>query len=186
MTYLAELHAAHKARIARLGGKTRESTTNKAVQGGGKERGNPRLAQMGAVTPVERKVMPNPHQVQAPPASEPVAPVRAITIPRSVHRSAMMARDIVRIVGAAFNVAPAQIMVKDRTFPVCQARQVAVYLLKKHANISWAKVGAFLGGYETSALRHSRYKIRRLIESDPDLMSIVENIERELAELPCE
>jgi Bacterial dnaA protein helix-turn-helix len=158
MTYLAELHAAHKARIARLGGKT----------------------------PIERKVVPNPHQVEAPPASEPVAPVRAITIPRSAHRSAMMARDIVRIVGAAFNVTPAQIMVKDRTFPVCQARQVAVLLLKKHANISWAKVGVFLGGYETSSLRHSRSRIRRLIESDPDLMSIVVNIEREIAELPRE
>jgi Bacterial dnaA protein helix-turn-helix len=162
MSYLTELQEAHKARMIRLGGKT------------------PKIE---PVAPPAPPAPPPVAVIEVQPPPKPAAPIEVITIPRSAHASYMFSRDVIRIVCAAFNVQPYQIMAKDRRSPLCQARQVAVYLMKKHSGMSWMRIGQMLGGYDTSSLRHSRCKIREKICSDPRIMSIVASVEREIAEL---
>jgi hypothetical protein len=163
MSYLQELQEAHKARIRRLTGKS---------------------------PGIERKVVPLAVSVPEPiieaqptSASNPLA---WAPISRDVQKTYLMSRDIIRIVCAAFNVLPYEVMSHDRRQPICRARQVCLYLIKKYTNASWAKVGLFLGGYETSSLRHSRCKIRGLLVSDPQLMAIVGQIEQEIKDLKDE
>lgn len=163
MSYLQELHEAHKARLARMGGKPRK----------------PERQVMH-----DRAVQPTPDI--ASPTPDPIPHFRPhrqawAPIPESVQRSFIIARKIARVTAAAFGVQLDEILAHDRRSHICLARQVAVFLVRKHTTISWNKIGILFGGYDTSSLRHSRSKVRLMVATDEKTMAIVAGIERDLA-----
>ncbi len=71
-----------------------------------------------------------------------------------------------------------------RTKEVSRARHVAMYLLRETSLLSSPQVGLALGGRDHSTVLYAQRKVEQLIETDPELRSIIATIRQRLASQP--
>jgi chromosomal replication initiator protein len=69
---------------------------------------------------------------------------------------------------------------KRRTKNIALPRQVAMYLCRKHTEISFPGIGDKFGGRDHSTVIHASRTIERKIKDDPSMQSAIESIERNL------
>jgi chromosomal replication initiator protein len=69
---------------------------------------------------------------------------------------------------------------KRRTKNIALPRQVAMYLCRKHTEISFPVIGDKFGGRDHSTVIHASKTIEKKIKNDPSMQSTIASIERNL------
>lgn len=101
---------------------------------------------------------------------------------RIIHRSSrseknMTIDSIVDSVCKHFKLEPALLNTKSRKREVVQARQIAMFLAKKHTDTSSSKIGKFIGGKDHSTVVYSCKIVREQCEVDKTFKAKIETIE---------
>lgn len=68
----------------------------------------------------------------------------------------------------------------ERKRDIAQARQIAMYLAKKHTKATLTAIGAAIGGRNHATVLHSCKAVSNLIETDRAFRKLVEDIEKEV------
>ena len=84
------------------------------------------------------------------------------------------------MVASSFNLTPEALVGRRRDKEVAQARQVAMYLLKKQNNCSLAEIGSILGGRNPSTVSHACEKIALDIQASPILRRKIQHIQKNM------
>jgi chromosomal replication initiator protein len=85
---------------------------------------------------------------------------------------------LLETVASNFNLAPEDLIGRRRDKEVAQARQVAMYLLKKQNNYSLAEIGTLLGNRSPSTVSHACENITLNMQSNPFLRRKIRRIQR--------
>jgi chromosomal replication initiator protein len=89
--------------------------------------------------------------------------------------------EIVDATAQEFGVAPASLRSKSQQRQVSLARQVAMYLARKHTDHSYTDIGKGIGGRDHSTALKSVDRVKAALLTDADVRRSVENLERRLA-----
>ena len=68
----------------------------------------------------------------------------------------------------------------ERKRDIAQARQIAMYLAKKHTKATLTAIGSAIGGRNHATVLHSCKAVSNLIETDRAFRKLVEEIEKEV------
>jgi chromosomal replication initiator protein len=91
---------------------------------------------------------------------------------------------VIKAVSEQFGMDPETIKGPRRTKEVSLARHVAMYLLRETSSLSSPQVGLALGGRDHSTVLYAQKKMEQLIETDPELRSVIATIRQRLASQP--
>ncbi len=87
---------------------------------------------------------------------------------------------VLALVAKTFGLSVSDITGSSRKKELVQARQVAMYLLRKVLDLSFAHVGDLLGGKDHATAMYSVRKVTELLEEDEDLQRQVGGVEEQL------
>jgi hypothetical protein len=90
---------------------------------------------------------------------------------------------IKRVVCNFFSISEQEICFRRRKRNIVFPRQVAMYVMTQHTDLSLQSIGSEFGDYDHTTVVHSREVIRDLMCSDPDVRKSVKEIERTLCDL---
>ena len=101
-------------------------------------------------------------------------------ISSDAHKRTLTPAVILNVAATFFNIPPETLQGKRRDKTSCQARQIAMYLLREELQCSWTQIGRELGGRDHSTILHGYHKISDEINTDHglrrDLLEIRENL----------
>lgn len=97
-----------------------------------------------------------------------------------VQAGAVTVDAIMRAVGAYYDVKPADMKSKSRQRQLTLARQVAMYLARKHLGASLPELGRAFGGRDHTTVLSSVRKVASLLATDAGMQAVVGRIERTL------
>lgn len=80
---------------------------------------------------------------------------------------------VIRIVAGHFNLRPEDLTGRERTKEVANARQIAMYLLRKENGLSLPAIGEQLGGRDHSTVRYGVEQVVKELERDESLRMII-------------
>lgn len=110
-----------------------------------------------------------------------VDPLLADLMPR---RKNVAPEEVLQSVSDAFGITMESMLSRDRSQKVALPRQVAMYLLRREANISLPQIGMTLGGRDHTTVMYACEKIADLLESDDRLRRQVVEIREQLFAAP--
>jgi len=87
---------------------------------------------------------------------------------------------IQKIVCEYFNLKPEELKAKTRRREIVQPRQIIMYFAKKYTKSSLQAIGALCGGKDHSTVLHACRNIEDLKQTDKQIRSYLEDIERKL------
>lgn len=87
---------------------------------------------------------------------------------------------VVDLVAQAFNLSAEKLLGRDRSRDVALPRQIAMYLLRKEANVSLPQIGEALGGRDHTTVMYAIEKVADLLERDDRLRRQVVQIRQQL------
>jgi len=90
---------------------------------------------------------------------------------------------IQRVVCDYFELDMEEMQAKTRKRTVVQARQIAMFLSKKHTDSSLASIGSQIGGKDHATVLHACRTVVNLLETDKDFKNHVDQIQRRLNEV---
>ena len=96
----------------------------------------------------------------------------------------MTPSSVIKAVSEQFGTDPETLKGPRRTKEVSLARHVAMYLLRETSALSSPQVGLAMGGRDHSTVLYAQRKMGQLIETDPELRSVVAAIRQRLASQP--
>lgn len=104
------------------------------------------------------------------------------------HLGSMLADDpkvltpdrIKKSVARFFNIKETELNGRRKLKAIARPRMIAMYLARKHTDLSFPDLGRAFGGRDHSTVQHACKKVAELTERDPDVRSHVEAIERTL------
>ncbi|MBN1248028.1 MAG: chromosomal replication initiator protein DnaA [Anaerolineae bacterium] len=82
------------------------------------------------------------------------------------NRPEVSANDIVKTVGAFYNVTPEELRGSRRTRRIAQPRQIAMYLMREETDASLPQIGAELGGRDHTTVLYGYERVRARMEQD--------------------
>lgn len=85
--------------------------------------------------------------------------------------------EIINIITGYYNIDPKLIYEKTRKKEVVYVRQIIMYLLREYFNLSYPGIGKEVGGRDHTTVMHSYEKIKKQMESDPNLVQEIEQLE---------
>lgn len=88
--------------------------------------------------------------------------------------------DIIERVAAQFKLPIARILSQDRSREVALPRQIAMFLLRNEANLSFPQIGEALGGRDHTTILYGCEKIADMLESDERLRRQMTDIREQL------
>ena len=88
--------------------------------------------------------------------------------------------EIIEKVCAHFKIDTSTLLAKTRKREIVQARQVAMYLAKKHTDISTPKIGKMIGNKDHATVLHSCKIVKELLDVDKAFKAEVEQLESTL------
>ena len=91
--------------------------------------------------------------------------------------------DIQKAVGAEYNVKLDDFKAKKRTKSIAFPRQIAMFLSRELTDFSLPKIGEEFGGRDHTTVIHAHEKISKLLETDQELQSKLEDIRASLKNL---
>ena len=89
-------------------------------------------------------------------------------------------RDIVRAVSKTYGVSVHDINSHRRTMEIVLPRHVAMYLAKELTARSLPYIGRMMGGKDHTSVLHAIRRIRRQMETDPELTARIEMLSQKL------
>jgi len=87
---------------------------------------------------------------------------------------------IQKIICDYYHIRLGDLKAKRRTKNIALPRQVAMYLCRKHTEISFPVIGDKFGGRDHSTVIHASKTIEKKIKNDPSMQSTIASIERNL------
>lgn len=87
---------------------------------------------------------------------------------------------IIQAVARFHNVKASDIRGASRLKRLVRPRQVAIYLIREHTELSFPDIGKLIGNRDHSTIQYACRKVKETLEKDPDLSSLVEMIEKNL------
>ena len=87
---------------------------------------------------------------------------------------------LINTVASSFHITTEDLISRRRDRETAQARQVAMYLLKKQNNCSLAEIGTILGGRNPSTVSHACEKIALDIQASPLLRRKIQSIQKRM------
>lgn len=87
---------------------------------------------------------------------------------------------VIEVIAEFFNLTKEDILNEKRTKDVARARQIVMYFLRHHLNLSLKEIGKILGGRDHSTILHGIEKIENLLEVDENLREKIVEIERKI------
>ncbi|MBS4207173.1 chromosomal replication initiator protein DnaA [Bacillus sp. FJAT-50079] len=88
--------------------------------------------------------------------------------------------DIQKMVGAEYNIKLEDFKAKKRTQSIAFPRQIAMFLSREMTDFSLPKIGEEFGGRDHTTVIHAHEKISKLLQTDSDLQSKIEEIRESL------
>jgi len=88
--------------------------------------------------------------------------------------------EITKAVGKKFNLRVADIRSKKKNKNLVLSRQIVMYLARRLTNSSFPDIGEKVGGRDHSTVIYSNNKIKKLLEKNPEVRKVVEEIEMTL------
>jgi Bacterial dnaA protein helix-turn-helix len=158
MTYLQEQHAAHKARIARLGILPPSRWT--------------RPVQTAEVVPPAAIAEPE----ESPPEQERDWLIMA-TPQRDFAKFPLLITEIQRLVAKRYKVKRADILSARRTADVTLPRQIAMYLARTMTLRATTEIGRRFGNRDHTTVLHAVQKIERMRARDPEFDAQIRALE---------
>ena len=89
-------------------------------------------------------------------------------------------RNIQKAICDHFDLKISDLKSKRRTKDLALARQMAMYLCRKHTSTSYPAIGAAFGGRDHSTVIHASKTIARKSITDPLVKATVERLERQI------
>jgi len=103
--------------------------------------------------------------------------------PRAVgRRESPSIEQVQELVCAAFEVTRAALLSSGRSSHIAWARQVAMYLARRHTGASLPAIGAGFGGRSHTTVMYACRKAGERLAADPAAQALVHDLERRLAE----
>lgn len=84
--------------------------------------------------------------------------------------------EVMQIVSDAFNVPVSDLKGQSRRREISLARQVGMYLMRQHTELSLPKVGNVFGGKDHTTVMYSCEKITKLVKQDLDLAQTIRRL----------
>ena len=88
--------------------------------------------------------------------------------------------NIIKSVAATFHIRESDLRGTSRKKTIVNPRHIAIYLIRKHTELSLREIGKLFGGKNHSTIISSCNKIEKLLETNPNLSGQIEVIERNL------
>ena len=95
-------------------------------------------------------------------------------------RGDIVPSQVVDLVARKFNLTSEKLLGRDRTKEVALPRQIAMYLLREEAKISFPQIGEVLGGRDHSTIMSAYDKIKEQIHSDRRLEQDIVSLKQQL------
>lgn len=92
--------------------------------------------------------------------------------------------DIIKMVASKTGVKISDVKSPKKNKNIVIARQIAMYLARKLTHASFPDIGEKIGGRDHSTIIYANNKIRRLLETDVKIKSLIEEIEEMLKHQP--
>lgn len=89
-------------------------------------------------------------------------------------------QEIVEAVSAYYSVSQQDMVGPSRVRDILLPRQIAMHLIKKHARMSYVRIGECFGGRDHTTVMNAMNKIDRELQRDAQLLREVRGIEREM------
>lgn len=83
---------------------------------------------------------------------------------------------ILEAVAQEFNLSVSELKGPRRTRRISVPRQMAMYLLRDVAQLSFPQIGEFLGGRDHTTVMHGAAKIEKTMQADPDIKEKIERV----------
>ncbi len=84
---------------------------------------------------------------------------------------------ILNVVALQFSIRGSDLKSEKRVRKLSLPRQICMYLLRRHLNLSYPDIGKFMGGKDHSTVMHGVNKIAEAMRSDPEIMNYVSTLE---------
>lgn len=94
--------------------------------------------------------------------------------------STVTIESIIKKVCAYYGLDTESIQTKSRKHEIVQARQICMYLIKKHLDYSTSKIGLYVGKRDHATVLHAFSVVRDQMEVDRNFRSDMENIEHSI------
>lgn len=98
-------------------------------------------------------------------------------------QSTVTVEDILKLVGEHYSIRAADLKGKSRTKPVLIARQVGMFLLKKHLDKSLVEIGKIFGGKDHTTVLNAIRKIENQQQSNAEIRSDLNDLTRKIHNL---
>ncbi len=98
-------------------------------------------------------------------------------------KGSMTIEEIAKITSVVMGLKVSALTSRDRSKQVSLARQVAMFLAKKHTNSTLADIGAFFGGRDHATVLSSISRIERLSIEDTNIKRTVDKLSREIEDM---
>jgi chromosomal replication initiator protein len=82
-----------------------------------------------------------------------------------------------KVIAGKLSVKVSDIKAHNKNKNIVFARQVAMYLARKHTRYSFPDIGQKIGGRDHSTVIYANNKISNIIKSDIKLKSVIQDIE---------
>ena len=86
--------------------------------------------------------------------------------------------DVAKALAQFFKIPLADLKSKSRSKEIAHARHIAMYLSRKIIRATQQEIGFFYGGRDHTSVIHASQKIHEQLETDPELLKTVEQIEK--------
>jgi chromosomal replication initiator protein len=83
---------------------------------------------------------------------------------------------VMKAVISVFGVSMEELKSNSRRREISQARQIAMYLMRQHTDLSLPKIGEEFGGKDHTTVLYSCEKIAQRIQQDPDLANMLRQL----------
>ena len=95
-------------------------------------------------------------------------------------RHPVRVQDIMTVVTERYNVKFSEIQGRRRSKSIAFPRQVCMYLARMHTQHSLQEIGGFFGGRDHTTVLYATEKIQRLLESDHELRTTIDQLSKKL------
>ena len=87
-------------------------------------------------------------------------------------------REIIEEVSRLYALRPEEVLGNGRRPQLVLARQIAMYVCRRRLGLSYPELGRMFGGRDHSTVVHAIKKIRKVMESNKDVQTVVATLEK--------
>ena len=88
---------------------------------------------------------------------------------------------IINVVADYYNLTPSQITGKERTNQIALARHISMYLIKKHLDLPFKKIGQMFGGKDHTTVMSGINKVEKELKINEQLATAISELEARLS-----